>query len=440
MQERYDTARELVEAVRGQTTPPNCRPLQVALAAYATANVAASEAFDRLRPRGPAETKVRAADTQVRRLASTCPEGTLRPLAAPASELLEPRTGEAFYGLVRTRTPRTATRAELRSNGQLVRAMTATYPETRTTLALLPSRYELEVRFYDSSGRSLATARSQHAWLLPATATGIATGEQFDRQLEASLAAIANGFNGYSAIWISHLSTGSQAGWNQDARFPAASTVKLGVLVAALRRYGPTPERTSAAYDLQQLAAWSSNLAANRLFELLGNGNAGSGVQIVERTLRQMGATSSTYPGEYRAGTAHRAATPNQPPLISQRTTTAHDLGTTLATLHRSALGEPDAQARSGLTTHEARLALALLLDSEPSGDNIGLFYAALPANMPAAQKQGWLTSAFHTAAILYTPSGPVVCVLLTYRDGLTRQQATALGGRVVALALRPSP
>ena len=57
---------------------------------------------------------------------------------------------------------------------------------------------------------------------------------------------------------------------------------------------------------------------------------------------------------------------------------------------------------------------------------------------MPVAQKHGWLSDAFHTAAILYTPSGPVVCVLLTYRDGITRAEAARLGARVVRLALRP--
>ena len=124
------------------------------------------------------------------------------------------------------------------------------------------------------------------------------------------------------------------------------------------------------------------------------------------------------------------------PPLVSRRTTTARDLGRILVALHLSALGDPRARAGTGLEAHEARIGLRLLLGSEPAADNAGLFRQALPAGLPAAQKHGWLASARQTAAILYTSRGPVVAVLLTYRKGLTLQEAQALGGRVVALAL----
>ena len=148
-----------------------------------------------------------------------------------------------------------------------------------------------------------------------------------------------------------------------------------------------------------------------------------------------MGATRSTYPGTYRVGTAHVAHS-TEPPLVSRRTTTARDLGRVLATLQRAAAGSRQAQAASGLTGHEARVGLALLLDSQPTGDNIGLLRPWLPATVPAAQKHGWTSSARHTAAIVYTASGPVVVVLLTYDPGLTLAQARQLGRRVVTAAL----
>ena len=54
----------------------------------------------------------------------------------------------------------------------------------------------------------------------------------------------------------------------------------------------------------------------------------------------------------------------------------------------------------------------------------------------PAARKHGWLRAARHTAAIVFGPRGPVVIVLLTYRDGLTAPEAQRLGRRVLAVAL----
>jgi hypothetical protein len=51
----------------------------------------------------------------------------------------------------------------------------------------------------------------------------------------------------------------------------------------------------------------------------------------------------------------------------------------------------------------------------------------------PAAQKQGWISSARHSAAIVYGKKGPVVVVVLTYREGLSLSSARDLGRRVLS-------
>src|SRR5919106_5081054 len=86
-----------------------------------------------------------------------------------------------------------------------------------------------------------------------------------DVRLSAQLATVGRSYRGWAAFWVHDLATGVTAGWNADASFPAASTVKLGVLVAALDRFGPRPERSTAWRDIRNLAVWSSNLASNRL-------------------------------------------------------------------------------------------------------------------------------------------------------------------------------
>jgi hypothetical protein len=105
--------------------------------------------------------------------------------------------------------------------------------------------------------------------------------------------------------------------------------------------------------------------------------------------------------------------------------------------MHAAAAGSTRAQRSSGLSQHEARIGIALLLDSEPSGENVGLFRPWLPRLMPAAQKHGWISSARHSAAVIYGPRGPIVVSLLTYRDGLALRDAQLLGRRVVLAALR---
>src|SRR5215210_5543164 len=126
-----------------------------------------------------------------------------------------------------------------------------------------------------------------------------------DLVLERRLGALGQWYRGWAAFWVHDLRTGRTAGWNSDARFPAASTVKLAVVDAALRNY-PGRGRRRIDYDLRQVGAWSSNLAANRLYALVGPA-------ATDASLDRLGMHSSTYTGPYRAGTSFDA--PKPPPL-----------------------------------------------------------------------------------------------------------------------------
>ena len=245
-----------------------------------------------------------------------------------------------------------------------------------------------------------------------------------DTALAARLAALGRSFPGYAAVWTHDLRTGRFAGWNTDARFPAASTVKLGVLMATLARLRH-PERSPLDYDLRAMTSWSSNLAANRLVERFGVGS-------VQAALRRAGAWRSTYPQGYRVGTA-RADVVRQPPLVSGRLTTARDLGRLLYVLHAGALGNRAALRASGLDAARSQYGLRLLLGSELRGNNVGLVRPFVPATSPLAQKNGWLHDARHTAAIVYAPAGPRIVVVLTYATGLRLSVAQRLGRDVVA-------
>jgi hypothetical protein len=162
--------------------------------------------------------------------------------------------------------------------------------------------------------------------LAPLPASPAAVGpSRSDPALARGLAAAAATANGAVGIWVHDLTTGRYAGYEPETRFAAASTVKLGALVAGLRA-SPQVERSRWWYDVRQIGFWSSNLAANRLLSKLGYGAVADG-------LRRLGMRSSTYPGPYRATTAYR------PPGPHTRVTTAHDLGRALYRLHAGAHG-----------------------------------------------------------------------------------------------------
>lgn len=242
---------------------------------------------------------------------------------------------------------------------------------------------------------------------------------QQDARLAAQLAELGTSYRGWAAFWVHDLSTGAWAGWNSDASFPAASTVKLGVLAEALRRgHGPG---SPLWYDLRQLAGWSSNLAANRLTRRLGGEN------VIAGALRRLGARASTYPGPYRAGTSVAADAPRPPSHGHTRVTTAHDLGRLLYAFQSAAAGNRYVQRRTGLSRTEAQRGIALLVHSARGG-LLEPFFSA-----PVAHKEGWISDLRATAAIVYGRT-PRIVVVLAYRPGITDAEGRSLGRRIAAL------
>jgi len=317
------------------------------------------------------------------------------------------------------------------------------------TGATKPSPEQLQARYNNARDRVVVHPRDRAAWAeiarvesydgkppgplplptlasLPLSAGLARAAGPEDRSLSRRLGMLGRSFDGWAGFWVHDLATGRTARWNSDARFPAASTVKLGALAAALRRFGPHPEHSSFWYDLRQLAGWSSNLAANRLVDHVG------GTGEVEEELHRLGMWSSTYPGPYRAGSSVADA-PNPPPQSHWRVTTAHDLGRALWRLQAGAFGNRYAQSLTGLTRHESELALRLLLSADPRGENAGLVRQSFPGT-PIAQKNGWISDARATAAIIYLRQGPKIAVVVVFKPGLTTSSARALSARFARL------
>ncbi len=243
-----------------------------------------------------------------------------------------------------------------------------------------------------------------------------------DATLDRKLTELAGRVDGWAGIWVHDLRSGRFAGVNEDLRFPAASTVKLGALHAALRT-AAVPDRGRWWYDARQIGAWSSNLAANRILTGLGYGAVADG-------LRRLGMTASTYPGPYRATTAVGAP----PPGYHTRVTTARDLGRALYRLHAAAQGDTRVLGLLGLSRAQAQAGVRILLSAQPVSENRGLLRPWL-GTTPVAEKNGWISDTLVTAAIVYGRRGPVIVVVEAYRAaGASDAQARRLGRDVLDL------
>ncbi len=431
-QAQYDAARDLEDAVPPlYSVTPGCRPLARALLGVAAGVVTATEGVDKDDAGQVAAGRRRtdAALARVDRLHRTCSAVRgAHHTPPPRPDVIEtPRSGEAFFGDVVA--DNDGDEARLYANGRLVATHVGIAPQIHFRLSLPPGRYDLEIRI-SRAGRLVRRSTTLGTYLLRREARVAHPASATDARLQRSLRVVGRSFDGYAAVYVHDLRTGRAAGWNADARFPAASTVKLGVLAAALERWHGHVAVRSIDEELRALTGWSSNLAANRLLLLLGHGSEAQGVRAVESALARLGATQSTYPQLYRVGTS----VDEQPPLATNRVTTARDLGRVLASVAAAATGRQPAFRRTGLDEEEARYALGLLLASERSGPNAGLLAGGLPGGTPVAQKNGWITDVRDTAAIVYGPHGPRIVVVLTYRPGLDAQRAALFGRRVARL------
>ncbi|MGD9573251.1 MAG: hypothetical protein AB7V62_15315, partial [Thermoleophilia bacterium] len=296
-QASYDAARDLQEALRAAgPVSARCARLRSALGAYAAGRVLQAEGIDRPSA-GDVSTgrrRAEAARARVRAASAACRGGGGGgPMAAPS---MSPADGEAFLGVVVARVPAGADGARLLVDGRDARTTAVRGGRARFTVQAPPGRHALRVEF-TRGGAPAGAARAAGAWLLPSSARAAVPGTRTDPARAAALTRALAGAPAYRAAWVQDLTDGATAGAAAGARFPAASTVKLGLLVGALARTGPAPARSALAYDMRAMTTWSSNLATNRLLRRLG------GTAVAADGLRRLGARSSTFTGEYLVGT-----------------------------------------------------------------------------------------------------------------------------------------
>jgi hypothetical protein len=358
-----------------------------------------------------------------------------------ALTLTAPLAYEANPGIIQGTAPRGATRLRVLADGRSVRVLLLTSGRRAFLvgpIGLPPRDLTLEVEALAGS-RVLARARVEHVFGLPAAAAQVAPPRTIDGAVQHSVAGLPARTGVTSAAWIRDLSTGRTAAYNAGAHFPAASTIKLGILLGVLARDDADPLRSSAWSQERDLVLRSSNLAANALLPRAG------GADAVDALLDGLGATGTftccpylLEPGE-RARSAQRArrlplppaAIVDQPAFPCCKYTTAHDLGTLLVSLMLASTGHGPAH-RLGITAREARVALWLLIHAGYPG-------LVRPSSaFPVGHKAGWLPDMQHDAALVFAPHGTLVAVFMNYSPGgVSYTRVREAARTVVRLALR---
>jgi Beta-lactamase enzyme family len=358
-----------------------------------------------------------------------------------ALTLTAPLAYEANPGIVQGRAPQGTTALRVLADGRSVRLLRMTSGRRAFTvgpIGLPPRDLTLTVQALKGT-RVVATATVDHVFGLPAAAAKVAPPRTINAQLQRRVRALPARTGVASAAWIRNLADGATAGYNAGARFPAASTLKLAILLGVLARDRADPLRSPSWSLERSLVLESSNRAANELLPRAG------GAAAVDALMTSLGATASltccpyllepgeraTEPGRMRRLPLPPTSVAEQPTFPCCKYTTAHDLGTLLVSLTLAASGHGPA-LRQGISAREARVALWLLLHASYAG----LVRPFSP--FPVGHKAGWLPNMQHDAALVFTPHGTLVAVFMTYSPGgvsFTRVRGAVAD--VVRLALR---
>ncbi len=306
-----------------------------------------------------------------------------------------------------------------------------------------------------ANGRALGSKVIRPVSGLPRLAFRTRAARVTDASVQRRLKGISG--PGVRAVWMRGLASGDAASYNAGARFTAASTLKLGILMASLAHNRQNPVGGSLWNAYQRLVLDSDNVAANNV-EIQMGGSTSGGSALVNQFCRQMGCRDTDMYGGYIPNTspptavltrlvdtpavARAAAVPRAaetvPPVRTERSpsiptygkhTTAHDLGVLAATLVEAGGGRGKAR-RQGISRHEARVAVYLLIHARYRG------LVRPNVHNAVGHKSGWLSGVEHDAALVFTPAGTVVTVVMSQGSGVGPSGSGRYADRVLRLAL----
>ena len=365
------------------------------------------------------------------------PEPALLRPAPPA--LVAPAPRQVSFGLVEGRVNAGTVRIAVFVDGADVANRSTPRGRFRLRVTLPTHDVTVKVAAYGPGGKSAATTVSP-VFGLPRAALPTATLGRLDPVLQRRLRTRSSAFPGITAFYVQNLRTGAGAAWNARARFPAASTVKLGIAIEVMRTLSGLPAQgTEVDRLLRSMLQFSSNQAANELLVWL-SGSTGAGAARVNATLRRAGITDTELYGGYIVGTGLAAGRPipvgvvESPSLGIGKYTTAWDMARMFKYLHLATAGRGPLVGRlRGFTLADARRLLYILAHSQDHG-KLDRFVNRSGVAVP--HKAGWILTARHDTGLVYSSDGVFVAAVMTWNGSGISMSADELAGRIAKVAL----
>jgi hypothetical protein len=272
---------------------------------------------------------------------------------------------------------------------------------------------------------------------LPAAARPRIVRAQRDPLLDRRLRAATRGFSGTPGYYVQSLTTGRGAAWNAKARFPAASTLKLAIAVAALVEHPGVPGRGSYVDGLfHEMITVSDDAAANAV-EVWMAGSTSAGSDRVNRLMRSLGLVDSLMYGGYEVRSLSAripVRVDEQPSFGLGKYTTAWDMTSLWRAIWLASGGLGPLRAEQpGFTPADARYLLWLLAHVRDTAklDRV----VGSRSGVSVLHKAGWISSGRHDTGLVFWRGGVFVAGVMTWRGGGAGHSSDVLAGRVAEVA-----
>lgn len=247
--------------------------------------------------------------------------------------------------------------------------------------------------------------------------------------LAGALDSYLSNFPGFAAVYVQDLTTGEEVNVDADVSFSGMSTLKIGIVSAAMRKMEGWAEENSLAVEVGQWMDYalgeSNNYAANLLVQWLGDGDITAGTRVFTDFARQLGLENTYMQSGYDAQVQlAQIPTPgnqrddwNTNP-DSNLQSTAADMGRLLSAVYRCTEGEGAFVESFGnaITPEECRAILFYM-----SHDHFQeMLWSGLPRPTDTwiVHKHGFAYESHSDVALVWGPTGPYVLSLFLYRAG----------------------
>lgn len=229
----------------------------------------------------------------------------------------------------------------------------------------------------------------------------------------------------FAAMYLLNLATGEEITFGNQYAFSGTSINKVAILTGVFSVLDGAPEYQTAV-DILNTVICSENTATNNLLARAGGGDMYRGAERATQVLNAIGLqrTFITAPYEIPGREMPQPTSPVRYPKTDADQTkarpdvtnqmTVDEMGYLLSSLYECAYQEtgPLLESQTGIQPQECRKILYVM-----SNNTVDAFAkAGVPEDTQVAHKHGWTAETHGNAALVFSPGGDYVLVMMMYQ------------------------